>query len=214
MSTLRKQSVLVGTLFLVTHVTSVGAVALYGSMLTDGQWLGDSDAGTRQLVGAALDIVLALAVVGTGLGFLAILRNRAPIAGAAYAILRAVEAGVILAGAAAVTALVWLRADGEGSPALLELYRATFLIGPGLIVVANTLVLAITLFRLRLVPSWIPILGMVGAPLVGISNLATMFGAQEQVSATASAAAVPIFAWEISLAVYLLVKGVREPRLG
>ena len=214
MSTLRKQSVLVGTLFLVTHVTSVGAVALYGSMLTDGQWLGDSDAGTRQLVGAALDIVLALAVVGTGLGFLAILRNRAPIAGAAYAILRAVEAGVILAGAAAVTALVWLRADGEGSPALLELYRATFLIGPGLIVVANTLVLAITLFRLRLVPSWIPILGMVGAPLVGISNLATMFGAQEQVSATASAAAVPIFAWEISLAVYLLVRGVREPRLG
>jgi len=214
MSTLRKQSVLVGTLFLVTHVTSVGAVALYGSMLTDGQWLGDSDAGTRQLVGAALDIVLALAVVGTGLGFLAILRNRAPIAGAAYAILRAVEAGVILAGAAAVTALVRLRSDGEGSPALLELYRATFLIGPGLIVVANTLVLAITLFRLRLVPSWIPILGMVGAPLVGISNLATMFGAQEQVSATASAAAVPIFAWEISLAVYLLVKGVREPRLG
>ncbi|MCR6711525.1 MAG: DUF4386 domain-containing protein [Demequina sp.] len=210
MSTLRKQSILVGALFLVTHVTSVGAVALYGPMLTDDSWLQGSDAGTRQLVGVTLDIVLALAVIGTGLGFLAILRERAPIAGAPYAILRTAEAGVILAGAAAVTALVWTRAGGAGSEPLLELYRATFLIGPGLIVVANTLVLATTLFRLRLVPRWIPVLGMIGAPLVGISNLAVLFGAQEQVSATASAAAVPIFAWEISLAVYLLVKGVRE----
>jgi hypothetical protein len=210
MSTLRKQSILVGALFLVTHVTSVGAVALYGPMLTDDAWLQQPDAGTRQLVGATLDIVLALAVIGTGLGFLAILRERAPIAGAAYALLRTAEAGVILTGAAAVTALVWLRADGAPSDELLELYRATFLIGPGLIVVANTLVLAIALFRLRLVPRWIPVLGMIGAPLVGISNLATMFGAQSQVSATASAAAVPIFAWEISLAVYLLAKGVRE----
>lgn len=213
MSTLRRQSVLVGALFLVTHVTSVGAVALYGPMLTSDAWISGSDAGSRQLVGVTLDIVLALAVIGTGLGFLAILRDRAPVAGAAYAILRTAEAGVILAGAAAVTALVWSRAEGEGSAALLAFYRATFLIGPGLIVVANTLVLAVTLYRLRLVPRWIPVLGMVGAPLVGVSNLAVMFGAQEQVSATASAAAVPIFAWEISLALYLLIKGVKSGRV-
>lgn len=210
MNPLRRQSALVGALFLVTHVTSVGAVALYGPMLTDAAWPQRSGSGTQQLVGAALDIVLALAVIGTGLGFLAILRERAPIAGAAYAILRTAEAGVILMGAVSVTALVWLRAEGAASESLLEFYRASFLIGPGLIVVANTLVLAITLYRLRLVPRWIPVLGIVGAPLVGLSNLATMFGAQEQVSATASAAAVPIFAWEISLALYLIIKGVRE----
>jgi len=211
MSTPRKQSILVGALFLLTHVTSVGAVVLYGPMLTDDAWLSGSDVGYRQLLGVTFDIVLALAVIGTGLGFLAILRRRAPMAGAAYAILRAAEAGVILVGAVAVTALVSTRATGASSEALLEVYRASFLIGPGLIVVANTLVLAVALFRLRLVPRWIPMLAFIGAPLVGASNLATMFGAQEQVSATASAAAVPIFAWEISLALYLLIMGVREP---
>src|SRR6188474_2068080 len=102
MSTTRRQSVLVGVLFLVTHVTSVGAVILYGPMLTSGEWLSASGPGTAQLVGATLDIALALAVVGTGLAFVPLLRERAPQAGLAYAMLRATEAAVILAGAVAV----------------------------------------------------------------------------------------------------------------
>jgi hypothetical protein len=53
------------------------------------------------------------------------------------------------------------------------------------------------------------VLGLVGAPLVVLSNLAVRFGLQSQVSPTAALAAVPIFAWEISLAVYLIVRGSR-----
>lgn len=214
MNTIRRQSAIVGALFLVTHVTSVGAVALYGPMLDGSLWLAETGDGTQQLVGAVFDIVLALAVIGTGLAFIPLLRSRAPGAAASYAVLRAAEAGVILIGAVAVTSLVWLRSEGaaggEAGTALLELYRSAFLIGPGIVVVANTLVLALALHRHGLVPRWIPVLGLVGAPLVLVSNLAVMFGIQDQVSTTAALAAVPIFAWEISLAVYLLARGVRR----
>jgi hypothetical protein len=212
---IRKQSALVGALFLVTHVTSVGAVLLYGPMLVDDAWLAQSDAGTRQLTGAFLDVILALAAIGTGLALLPLLRAHARTGSLSYAVLRTAEGATILAGSAAVVALIWLRQDGlaatDGGHALLELYRAAFLLGPGFVIVANTLVLAVTLYRHRLVARWIPVLGMVGAPLVGVSNMAVMFGLQEQVSPSASLAAVPIFAWEISFAVYMLVRGMRTP---
>lgn len=212
---IRKQSALVGALFLVTHVTSVGAVLLYGPMLVDDAWLTQSDSGTRQLAGAFLDVILALAAIGTGLALLPLLRSSARTASLSYLALRGAEGATILAGSAAVIALVWLRQESlggtGGGAGLFELYRAAFLVGPGFVIVANTLVLAITVHRHGLVARWIPVLGMIGAPLVGLSNLGVMFGVHEQVSQTASLAAVPIFAWEISLAVHLLVRGMRAP---
>jgi hypothetical protein len=184
-------------------------------MLVDDAWLAQSDSGTRQLAGAFLDVILALAAIGTGLALLPLMRAHARTGSLSYAVLRTAEGAMILAGSAAVVALVWLRQEGlaatGGGQALLELYRAAFLVGPGFVIVANTLVLAITLHRHGLVARWIPILGMIGAPLVGLSNLGVMFGVHEQVSPTASLAAVPIFAWEISLAVFLLVRGMRAP---
>jgi hypothetical protein len=212
MSTVRRQSFLVGVLFLVTHVTSVGAVILYGPMLTDDTWMTDGTSGSPQLLGAILDLMLALAVVGTAAGLVPLVRPHSERAAFGYLGLRTLEAGVILVGVVAVTGLVWFRADGgsgAAGDALLQMYRAAFQVGPGLVIGADTLVLAIALFRFGLVARWIPALAFVGVPLVVGSNLLVMFGVQEQVSPTTFFAAVPIFAWEISLAVYLLVKGVR-----
>ncbi len=40
-----------------------------------------------------------------------------------------------------------------------------------------------------------------------------MFGAYPQTSGLAAAAAVPVFAWEISLATYLIIKGFKADAL-
>jgi len=211
---LRRTGVLAGILFLVTHVTSVGAVALYGPMLTDAGWMDSDASGLAQRLGAVLDVILAIAVVGTAVALLPVLRRPEPRSASAYLALRTLEASVILLGAVAVLGALAVRGQhAAGSDAagvaLLALYRAAFLVGPGLVIGANTLVLAAALRRTRLVPVWIPVLGLVGAPLVVLSNLAVLFGLQSQVSPTAALAAVPIFAWEISLAVYLIVRGPR-----
>ena len=48
-------------------------------------------------------------------------------------------------------------------------------------------------------------LGLVGGPLVFASGAAQMFGLYGQISVWAAITAVPVFAWEICLALYLIV---------
>ena len=69
--------------------------------------------------------------------------------------------------------------------------------------------LAYLMFTSRLVPRPIAILGLVGGPLIFLSGTAVLFGLYGQWSAWGSIAAIPVFAWEMSLAVWLIVKGFR-----
>ena len=80
----------------------------------------------------------------------------------------------------------------------------TLAVGPGLISPINTVVIAWLLWRHRMLPRWIPTLGLIGAPLVGVVNIGVLFGITQVIPV----AVIPIFAWEISLATYLIVRGL------
>jgi uncharacterized protein DUF4386 len=67
--------------------------------------------------------------------------------------------------------------------------------------------MAYLMYRSGLVPRFIPVLGLVGGPLVFAWNAAKMFGIYEQISAWAAIAAVPVFARELTLAGWLIAKG-------
>ena len=54
------------------------------------------------------------------------------------------------------------------------------------------------------------VLGLIGAPLVFAINAAKVFGVFGAIESWAGIGVVPIFAWEVSLAVYLIVRGVRR----
>ncbi len=71
----------------------------------------------------------------------------------------------------------------------------------------NALLLGSLLYRSGLVPRVIPVLGLVGAPLLIASATATMFGINEPVSVWSALAVAPIFVWELSLGVWLITKG-------
>jgi hypothetical protein len=214
MNPTRRTAVVAGVLYLVTHVTSVTAFALYSPVLrrtTDG-----SD--TAILVGGLLEVILALAVVGTAAALYPVVRRHSAGGALAYAALRTLEAATILAGVVTLLGVVTLRQQLAGTDtaglratasALVAVHNWTFLIGPGLVCGTNTLVLAYLLHRSRLVARFIPVLGLIGGPLVFVSNVGVMFGAYAQASAIAGMAAVPVFAWEVSLAVYLIAKGFR-----
>jgi hypothetical protein len=53
------------------------------------------------------------------------------------------------------------------------------------------------------------VLGLVGGPLVCASGIAVMFGVFEAGSAWQLIATLPEIAWELSLGIYLTVKGFR-----
>lgn len=69
---------------------------------------------------------------------------------------------------------------------------------------------ATVLYRSRLVPRIIPMLGLIGPPLLLASATATLFGVYDQVSAWAMVAAIPTAVWEFSLGVWLVVKGFKR----
>ena len=206
----RRTAITAGVLYLITHVTSIAAVVLYGGFLDDPLGPGGD---TRVLVGGLCDVVLALSVVGTAVALYPVVKRHGEGLAIGYVGLRTLEAAVIVAGVVALLAVVTLRQSGAATEPVAEGLVAvrdwTFLVGPGLVCGTNTVVLAALLHRSRLVPRFIAVLGLVGGPLVFAWNLMSMFGATELFSAVAVLFVAPVFSWELCLAVYLIVKGFR-----
>ncbi|MEI2809657.1 MAG: DUF4386 domain-containing protein [Nocardioides sp.] len=212
MTSARTQARWAAALYLVTWVTSVAAVPLYGGSAFDADaQLADR---TSVLTASLLEVVLAAAVVGTSLVLYPLLRPYGRGAALGYVALRTLEATVILTGVVAILPAVARPATTAApglDPAVIDalhlLHDWTFLVGPGLINPINATVLAVLLWRRRLVPRFIPALGLVGAVLVGGVNLAVMFGTTGVVPILV----VPLFAWEICLATRLALKGIPAP---
>jgi len=93
--------------------------------------------------------------------------------------------------------------------ALLAVRGWVVLLGIPVMAGINALLLGTLLYRSRLVPRVIPELGLIGAPLMISSAIGTMFGVNELVSVWSGLGAAPIFVWELSLGLWLVIKGFR-----
>ncbi|WP_345041340.1 DUF4386 domain-containing protein [Georgenia daeguensis] len=220
MSWLRKVALLAGALYLVTFLSSIPAVFLLDPVLSDPGYIVGPGDDTRVLLGGLLDIVNALACIGTAVVLYPVVRRENEALALGFVAARVLEAAIIFVGVMSILTVVTLRQDLGSTPgadadslittgeALVALRDWTFLLGPGL-AVANALLLGTLMYRSRLVPRVIPLLGLVGAPLLLASNTATMFGVNDQFSLLSLVALPGIFFWELSLGVYLVVRGFR-----
>jgi hypothetical protein len=217
--------VLAGACYLVTHVTSVAALVLYGPALGHPGYITGDGGGTRVLLGGWLEVVLALAVVGTAVTLFPVVRRHNEGLAIGYVGLRTLEAAVIAAGIVSLLAVVTLHQHGAGGAGtgaaavavgkgLVAVHNWTFLLGPGFVCAADTVVLAVLMWRSLLIPRFIAGLGLVGGTLLFASATATLFGAYKQVSLPGSIAPVPVFAWELGLAFFLIIKGFRTTSPG
>jgi hypothetical protein len=89
----------------------------------------------------------------------------------------------------------------------------TFLLGPGVMAGVNDLILGYILYRSGLVGRIIPIIGLVGGPVILLSDLATLLGVWDQVSTPALLFALPVAVFEFSVGVHLTVRGFRPAAL-
>src|SRR5262245_54208687 len=214
MSPHRKSAVVAGIFFIVAAVAAIAGMALYDSVLHDPGYIADgSRTDTAVLLGACSEIVLAVSVIGTATTLYPVVRRQNEAVALSYVAGRLMEAALIVVGILSLVTLVTLRQDaadpsltGTGR-ALVALHDSTFLFGPGLAIGINTTLLAWLMYRSRLVPRTIARIGLVGGPLVFASSVLVLFGVYEQTGAIAAAAALPVFAWEMSLAVWMIVKG-------
>ena len=63
------------------------------------------------------------------------------------------------------------------------------------------------LYQLRLVPRILPVLGLIGAPLLVANTIVLMFGITGPLLTLTTLGVIPIAVWEFSLGVWLVVKG-------
>lgn len=185
-----------GLFYLLTHVTSVAAVVAYAAGFIP--------------AGVTLEFALAIGCVGTGVLLWHLLRAFGPVRAATFAVLRVVEGAVILAGALPMLALLWAQAPtGPLAEFASATHTASFLVGQGLVISVNTIVLGWLLWSSRAVPRVLAALGGTGGILVFVSNMLQLWGVIPLNGLAAGVAAVPVFAFEIWLAIFLIVRGLR-----
>jgi hypothetical protein len=213
MSPYRTTARIAGALYLLTFV-SIPTLALYSSV-KDPKYILGPGPDTAAFVGGILEIIVALACIGTAVTLFPVVKRQNEAVALGFVGIRVLEAGTIFAGVACLLTVVSLRQNGAGTDALVTaqalvaLYGKTFLLGQSFLPAVNALLLGYLLYRSRLVPRILPIVGLLGAPLLVASDVAVLFGLIGATSPTAGLAALPIALWEFSLGVWLVVKGFR-----
>jgi len=219
----RRSAVLAGVFFIVAAAAAIVGLALYDPVLNDSRYVVDSAGDTRVLLGAFFEILVVISVIGTAVTLYPIVRRQSEGIALGYVAGRVSEAVIIAVGIISLLSVVTLGQDSAGSQAgslvtvsqaLVAVHDWTFLLGPGFAIGVNTLMLAYLMYRSRLVPRAIAVTGLVGGPLLFASSTAVLFGLYEQLSSVAGIAAFPVFAWEMSLAVWLIAKGFRRTQAG
>ncbi|WP_430332857.1 DUF4386 domain-containing protein [Rhodococcus sp. ACT016] len=212
----RRTAFVAGALYLVTFLTSVPTVALYQPVLDHADFVLGAGSTTGVLAGACLEVLLALSCVGTAVVLFPIARRHSEAAALGFVASRVIEGGLILIGVASLLSIVTLREDAAltdpaslltAGQTLVAVHDRSFLLGQSLMPAISALCLGSVLYRSGLVPRAIPMLGLVGAPLLLASDAAILWGGYSPVAPVAVLAALPIALWELALAVWLVARG-------
>jgi len=217
---MRRTSLAAGILYLVTFV-SVPTLIVFQPVQDGADFVLGAGSDSGVLWGAFSEVVVALAGIGTAVVLYPVTKRVSATAALGFVTARVVEGALILVGVVSMLTLLTLRQDVAGTAGadpgalvtaghtLVATYDWTFLLSQSLMPVFNALCLGTVLYRSGLVPRILPTIGLVGAPLLLASDIAIFFGVYDRVSPIAALAFIPIAVWELSLGVYLTVKGFR-----
>ena len=211
MSSTRQTALVAGVLYLLTFV-SIPTLALYAPV-HDPKYIVGPGPDTNVFFGGILEVIVALASVGTAVVLFPVVKRQNEAVALGFVASRVLEAATIFAGVAFLLSVVTLRQAGVGPEglvtgrALVAMYDRMFLLGQSFFPAVNAALLGWLLYRSRLVPRALPLLGFIGVPLLIGADVAVLFGLIGRSSSPAALAALPIALWEFSLGVWLVVKG-------
>ena len=207
----RKIALVAGVLYLLTFV-SIPTLAIYGSVKSANYILG-AGPDTNAIIGGILEVIVALAGIGTAVVLFSVLKKQSEGLALGLVASRVLEASAIFLGVAFLLSIVTLRQDGAGADALVTshvlvtLYDRIFLLSQSFLPAVNDLLLGFLLYKSRLVPRALSLIGIVGAPILVVGFLAVMFGLIGRLDPLAGLSALPVALFEFSLGVWLVAKG-------
>jgi hypothetical protein len=216
----RRTALVTGVLFIITFLTSIpAALVLYTPVLDDANFVLGAGADGGVYMGAFLEVLLIVANVGTAVALFPILKRQSEPLALGYVTARVMECTFIAIGIVSLLAVVTLRQDAAGGDpgslvttgqSLVAIHDWRFLLGPGWGVGVGTgRCLGWLMYRSGLVPRGMAMLGLVAGPVLLAGGTAALLGVIEPDSALKTLAAAPEFVWELSLGIYLTVKGFK-----
>jgi hypothetical protein len=211
LSSHRKISLTAGILYVLTFV-SIPTLALYGPVKSAG-FLTGTASDTGAIIGGILEIIIALAGIGTAVVLFPMLKKQNESAALGLVAARILESGTIFVGVAFLSTIVAMRQAGVGadtlvtSHVLVALYDRIFLLGQSFMPAICDLLLGFMLYKSRLVPRRLSMIGIAGGPLLLIGYFAILFGGIDQHGTLAGLSALLVTVFEFSLGVWLIVKG-------
>ena len=209
----RRVSLTAGLLYVLTFI-SIPTLVLYAPA-HEPDFITGSGSDNNILIGGLLEIIVALAGIATAIVLYPVLKKQNESLALGLVAARVLEAATIFVGVAFLLSLVTLHQSGTGKDALVTshtlvaLYDRIFILGQGFIPAIDDILLGILLYKSRLVPRALSLIGIVGAlPLIA-SFTVTQLGLIDRISPLAVLSAVPVAVFEFSLGIYLVVKGFK-----
>src|SRR5580704_10529565 len=217
MTSTRKTALVAGVFYLITFV-SIPTLAIYRPVLNHRDWILSSGSSTGVLVGGLLEVIVALAGIGTAVTLYPVVKRQHEGLALGFVTARVLEGVMIFTGVVSLLSLVTLRQDLSGANAAalvtvgashVAVYNWTFLLSQSLMPGINAVLLGTLMYRSRLVPRVIPVMGLIGGPLLIIAVFATLLGQHSSLAGLAGLPVIPVAAWEFSLGVWLAFKGFK-----
>lgn len=221
----RKAMLVTGILFILTFVTSIPALPLYGPILDHKDYVLTAGQDTRVTFGILLEISLVVVNAGTAIALYPVARRFSESIAIGYVASRVFESTVIGLGLISLFAVLTLRQDIGGMNAadpaavaaaaasLIAFHDATFLIGPAFCSgFGNGILLGYIMFKSGLMPRRLAVIGLVGGPMALGTAVAVLFGAYEQMSLPSLLFTGPEIVWEAVFGIYLTVRALRLGR--
>lgn len=211
MASHRKISLTAGLLYLLTMV-SIPTLALY-SQVKGANYILGAGPDTAAIIGGISEVIVALAGIGTAVVLFPVLKKQNEGLALGLVASRVLEASTLFVGVAFILSIVTLRQVGAGADALVAshtlsaLYDRIFLLGGSFMPAICDLLLGFLLYKSRLVPRALSLIGIVGGPVLIAGYLAVLFGLIGRVAPLAALSALPVFLFELSLGIWLIVKG-------
>jgi hypothetical protein len=217
----RKTALIAGVLFLITFATSIPAILLYDPVLNNTRYIVSAGSDTRIFFGAFLEVLLAIANIGTAVVLFPILKRQRESVALGYVASRILESTLIVVGIVSVLSVVTLRQDLAGGAAshgslviagrsLVAIHDWTFLLGPSFCAGIGTgLLLGYLMYTSALVPRGLALFGVIAGALCFVGATGVLFDIYDAGSPAQGLLTAPEFIWELSLGIYLTFRGFR-----
>ena len=212
---------IMGAWFLGTFVFSIPAFWFYDPLLDHAQYIVGGDHDTRVGIGALLEICLAISGIATAVVIFPIVKRVSESVALGYIGARTVESILILVGVLSLMSIVGLRQDDLGTASsqgaliadarsLLALHDQVSLLGPQFCAgLGNGILLGFLMWRSRLLPRPMVMLGLIGGPLAVIAGVGVLLGAWSMHDGLPVLFTAPEAIWELSLSLWLLIGSFR-----